>query len=89
MNGYDVCAQLKSQPETRNIPVVIMWSGFMEVDSHKLAQCGADDQLEKPFDPDHLRDMIQKTCAKTQSNDLAHFYIFLKYLRKQVTIRHL
>lgn len=78
MNGYDVCAQLKSQPETRNIPVVIMWSGFMEVDSHKLAQCGADDQLEKPFDPDHLRDMIQKLVPKTQSNDLAHFLHFPK-----------
>src|SRR5580698_858214 len=29
-NGYDVCNELKQDPALSSIPVVLMWSGFME-----------------------------------------------------------
>ena len=34
-NGYEVSAELKSDPLLRKIPVIMMWSGFMELDEDK------------------------------------------------------
>lgn len=59
-NGYEVCHELKSNEATKNIPVVVLWSGFMELDQAKLQVVGADDTLEKPFDSDTLRSLVNK-----------------------------
>ncbi len=65
-NGYEVCNEIKSHPETLNIPVVLLWSGFMDVDPEKMNQVKADAKLEKPFDSETLRDTVQKLVGKTQ-----------------------
>jgi len=75
-NGYEVSQELKKDPLTRAIPVVLMWSGFMEVDVAKLKASMADSQLEKPFDADGLRSLIQKFVPKTQSQRLAQHLEF-------------
>ena len=35
-SGYDVCAEVKQHPTLKNVPVILMWSGFMELDEDKL-----------------------------------------------------
>jgi two-component system cell cycle response regulator len=77
-NGYDVCQELKSDPETRNTPVVLMWSGFMEVDEARISQSGPDGRLEKPFDSETLRSLVQQMVPKTQSNPVSSFLQFPK-----------
>ena len=52
-NGYEVCQDLKNDVDTKDLPVVLMWSGFMEIDEAKIAQATA--RLEKPFDAEALR----------------------------------
>lgn len=76
MNGYDVCEKIKSNPATQNLPVVLMWSGFMSVDKSKLQAVGANAQLEKPFEPDQLRELIQNLVPKTQKQDLSSYLSF-------------
>lgn len=78
MNGYDVCQKLRSNPDTQNLPVVLMWSGFMSVDKNKFQQVGANAELEKPFEPDQLRELIQKLVPKTQKQDLSSYLSFPK-----------
>lgn len=78
MNGYDVCQKVKSNSATQNLPVVLMWSGFMSVDKTKFQQVGANAQLEKPFEPDQLRELIQKLVPKTQKQDLSSYLSFPK-----------
>ncbi len=75
-NGYEVSQELKKDPDTRAIPVVLMWSGFMEVDVAKLKASLADGQLEKPFDSDGLRSLIQKFVPKTKTQKLAQHLVF-------------
>ncbi|HEV7442718.1 MAG TPA: response regulator, partial [Steroidobacteraceae bacterium] len=54
MNGEALCSALKSQPETRSIPYVVL-SGDRDI-AEKAKQCGADDYLGKPFEfPDLIR----------------------------------
>ena len=77
-NGYEVCADLKSDAETQVIPVVLMWSGFMEVDEGKITQSAPDARLEKPFDAEALRQLVQNLVPKTQSNPISDYLQFPK-----------
>ncbi|WP_413294780.1 response regulator [Bdellovibrio sp. HCB185ZH] len=75
-NGYEVSLELKNDPETANIPVVLMWSGFMEIDEGKVAESKADDRLEKPFDAEHLRGLVNKLVQKTSENPVSQYLTF-------------
>lgn len=75
-NGYEVCGDLKNDPETAAIPVVLMWSGFMELDETKASECRADRRLEKPFDADTLRGIVKDLVQKTKSNPLSEYLSF-------------
>jgi CheY-like chemotaxis protein len=75
-SGYEVCADLKEDSETRQIPVVLMWSGFMEIDEGRIVQCGANGRLEKPFDAEHLRNLVSSLVQKTETNPVSSFLNF-------------
>ena len=75
-SGYEVCHDVKSDHETQNIPVVLMWSGFMEIDEQKARLCGADRRLEKPFDASTLRQIVQELVSRSQSNPASSFLQF-------------
>ncbi len=75
-SGYEVCHDLKSDPETQKIPVILMWSGFMEIDEQKARLSGADRRLEKPFDPSALRGLVQDLVKKTRDNPVSSFIQF-------------
>ncbi len=72
-NGYDVCRDLKNSPVLTTTPVVLVWSGFMELDKQKYQSSGANDHLEKPFDAQRLRGIVTKLVPKTQSQPVAPF----------------
>lgn len=75
-SGYDVCKDLKSDPETQKVPLVLMWSGFMELDETKAQEARAEKRLEKPFEPDTLRQLVQDLVKKTQDNPLSSYLTF-------------
>jgi two-component system, cell cycle response regulator len=75
-NGYDVCAELKGSPEFQKVPVVLIWSGFMELDRKKFLACKADGDLEKPFDTERLRELVKKLVPKTTTSPLSDFLTF-------------
>lgn len=77
-SGYEVSAELKKDPQLKVTPVVLMWSGFMELDQDKFEASGANSHLEKPFDVQALRKLIQRLVPKTQNQDLAKFLKFPK-----------
>ncbi|MGE4131689.1 MAG: response regulator [Bdellovibrionales bacterium] len=77
-SGYEVSAELKQDPNTRDIPVVLMWSGFMELDEDKFQASHADAQLEKPFDVTALRSMVSQLVPRTQGNRISQFLSFPK-----------
>lgn len=75
-SGYEVCADLKNDSETSHIPVVLMWSGFMEIDEAKATDCKADRRLEKPFDAEHLRSIVNDLVKKAKTNPVSDFLTF-------------
>ncbi len=61
LDGYQVCEQLKADPETRDIPVIFL-TGRTEVDDEtKGLELGALDYIRKPFSP-----AIVKARVRTQ-----------------------
>ena len=75
-SGYDVCGDLKNDSETRALPVVLMWSSFMELDEQKFTQCQANGRLEKPFDADSLRHLVEDLVLKTKAHPTSAYVSF-------------
>jgi DNA-binding response OmpR family regulator len=49
-NGIDVCNELRTRPETSNIPIMIMSAHAK--DHEVISRCNADEFISKPFDID-------------------------------------
>ena len=57
-NGYQVCRQIKSEPATRSIPVIMVSSKTQDSDRYWGMKQGADGYLTKPFQPKELADAV-------------------------------
>ena len=69
LDGYAVLQQLKANPDTRPIPV-LMISALDELDSVvRCIQLGAEDYLGKPFDPVLLQARIGACLEKKRLHD--------------------
>jgi CheY-like chemotaxis protein len=64
MGGEQLCSALKSAPETKGIPYVIV-SGDRDI-AEKARVCGADDYMGKPFEFEDLIRLVNK-YARAQS----------------------
>src|SRR6476660_9384406 len=53
-SGYDVLEQLRAQPATREMAVLILTARREEADRIRGLSLGADDYLTKPFSPQEL-----------------------------------
>lgn len=58
LNGLEVCAQLKEDPQTSDIPIVIISVKTLKEDIQRGLEVGASAYITKPFDPLTLRDVI-------------------------------
>jgi CheY-like chemotaxis protein len=60
MDGYQTCQMIKSQDETRDIPVVFLSAKAQASDIEKGKSFGVDDYLTKPFDPSDLIAVVDR-----------------------------
>ncbi len=49
LSGIEVCRQLKTRPETRSIPIIMLSARSEEVDKVRGLETGADDYVVKPY----------------------------------------
>ena len=59
-SGLTLCRDIKSEPETKNIPVIILTAKTEEVDRVVGFELGADDYVTKPFS---VRELILRVKA--------------------------
>jgi CheY-like chemotaxis protein len=60
MDGYEVLNTLRAQPETREIPVLMLSEKAQEADLFKGWAAGAEGYLTKPFNPVELLRLIAR-----------------------------
>lgn len=54
MSGLEVCRQLRRNPKTRDIPVIMLTARGEEADRVRGLNSGADDYITKPFSPTEM-----------------------------------
>jgi DNA-binding response OmpR family regulator len=59
LNGYEVCRAVKSDPELRSIPVIILTAKAQEVEIVKGLELGASAYVVKPFGNAEVLDAIR------------------------------
>src|SRR5436309_13686836 len=75
LNGDEVLKVIKSDPDKRDIPVVMISA---DTDAEKVSQCielGADDYLPKPFNPTILRARIAAALRRHSLRALENEYV--------------
>ncbi len=60
LNGYQVCRQIKSLPETARIPVVMITRKTKDEDRRWGVEQGADAYVTKPFNAKDLLDVLRR-----------------------------
>jgi putative two-component system response regulator len=67
--GFDTCLVIKSKPETRLIPVVLLTSLTSDDDRIRGIMCGADDFLSKPVNKHELLARVHSLLRLKQFTD--------------------
>lgn len=65
MNGYQLCEKLKTNPATRDIPVILLSGAFEPLDEEIARQVKADSFVVKPFES-------QELISKINASLIAH-----------------
>ncbi|MEE9268757.1 MAG: response regulator [Candidatus Krumholzibacteria bacterium] len=60
LDGYETCRRLKQDPETKDIPVVLLTAKGRDVDKRLGFEVGAIDYIVKPFSPSRLIERIEE-----------------------------
>jgi len=72
VDGYAACAQIKADPATRGIPVVVLTAIGHELNKKFATEMGAQAYITKPFSIQGLMDVITPLLASApQSRDTA------------------
>ena len=69
MPGLEVCRALRSDPATRNIPILMLTAKAEEVDRIVGLEFGADDYVTKPFSPREVMLRIRAILKRSASSD--------------------
>ncbi len=60
MDGFEVCRQIKADPQLRNIPVIMITASTAKEDRLRGIEAGAEEFLSKPFDQTEALARINK-----------------------------
>ncbi len=67
-SGYEVSAFVKNNPETENIPVLLLAGAFEPVDDAKAKEAKCDGVLVKPFEPQHVIARVRELIGGAKGN---------------------
>jgi len=67
-NGYEVCEYVKSHPEYRTIPVVLLTGTFEPFDPDRADKAGCDAVVTKPFESQSLIHKVEELIEQSRAN---------------------
>lgn len=70
IDGWEVCRQLKSDPATRNIPIIMLTAAHANVDDAQIGLgLGADEYVAKPFVRAVLLHNVERLLGRPESEE--------------------
>src|ERR1700688_3001222 len=70
-NGYEVCEYVKSHPEYRNLPVVLLTGTFEPFNPDRADKAGCDAVVTKPFESQSLIHKVEELIAASRAGAAA------------------
>jgi CheY-like chemotaxis protein len=67
MSGFEVCEQIKADPQTQDTILVMVTALTEPSDIERAAQCGSDDYIAKPVDRKSLVKLVKNLLASKAS----------------------
>ena len=91
VDGLNVCKQLKSDPRTEQLPIIMLTAKGEEADIVTGLELGADDYVTKPFSPKVLvarirRRLHQASASNTEAAPVNIYELTIDPSRRQVLI---
>jgi two-component system phosphate regulon response regulator PhoB len=92
IDGLEVCKELKANPKTEHIPIIMLTAKGEETDIVTGLELGADDYVTKPFSPKVLVARVRRILHRSIARDLEKAPIKIHELiidpaRRQVLIK--
>jgi two-component system alkaline phosphatase synthesis response regulator PhoP len=69
MNGLDVCKAIRRNPETANLPIIMLTAKGDEIDKIIGLEIGADDYITKPFSVKELIARVRTILRRFNASD--------------------
>ncbi|WP_238366603.1 phosphate regulon transcriptional regulator PhoB [Mesobacterium pallidum] len=67
LSGIEVCRRLKSRPESRGVPIIMLSARSEEVDRVRGLETGADDYVIKPYSVRELMARVRTQLRRTRA----------------------
>jgi len=62
MSGFEVCSQIKKEPETSHIKILVLTGYYNKENRERVMEAGADAYMTKPVEKDvllrHVEDLL-------------------------------
>jgi PAS domain S-box-containing protein len=88
MSGFDLCRRVKSDPRVQDIPFLLLTSLSDPMDIVRGLECGADNYLTKPYDPEHLlaRLRVVRDNRRLRESAKATVGVSVRFLGRELAI---
>jgi DNA-binding response OmpR family regulator len=63
-NGYEVCEEVKSDPDLRDTYVIMLTAKGQESDRERGLKAGTDEYMTKPFSPSRITERVREIVAQ-------------------------
>jgi two-component system, cell cycle response regulator DivK len=64
MSGLEVTRELRADPRTAHVPIIVITSFALSGDEHKAREAGASAYVTKPYSPRELLDAIRRLAPE-------------------------
>ena len=66
IDGYEVAQQLRADPATAALPIIMLSAKAQEEDIRRGVEVGVDEYVTKPFSPEHLVHVVSEYLKRIQ-----------------------
>jgi len=90
-DGFEICKQLKNDPQYSSVPVIMLTAKSDETDKVLGLELGADDYITKPFSPKELvarvKAVLRRNIQKISGKQLEAGAVMMDLERHTVTVK--
>jgi len=64
IDGFEICHRLRAEPQTAQLPILMLSAKAQEIDKATGLKVGADDYITKPADPSEIVSRVETLLAR-------------------------